>query len=194
MLKEDYKPGPPAQVSCEDQGDRITLIFVREMRHPPEKVWAALTEAKQVELWAPFGTNRDLIDTGPVTLQMNDGSDPREYPSTVNRVIAPKLLEYTWGDDQLLSWELAPTKGGTRLTLRHTVADRALIAGASAGWHMCLDIAELLIDGFVIGPILGKSAMKYGWTQLHDHYKRALNIDESDQDSSDSTENSANLF
>ena len=187
MLTEDYQPGPVAQVSCDEEGGRITLIFVREMRHPPEKIWAALTEVKQIELWAPFSPDRDLTDTGLATLKMNDGSKPERLSSTVNRVIPPRLLEYTWGDNLLL-WELSPTDRGTRLTLHHTVENREWIASASAGWHMCLDIAELLIDGYVIGPIIGRAAMKYGWDRLHNFYKSVLSIEDDDQETTSTTE------
>jgi hypothetical protein len=40
-----YTPGPAsgAQVR-KNEGDKWTLILVRELRHPPEKVWQALTD------------------------------------------------------------------------------------------------------------------------------------------------------
>jgi uncharacterized protein YndB with AHSA1/START domain len=38
------EPGPPADVAVEREGDRFTLVFVRELAHPPAKVWGALTD------------------------------------------------------------------------------------------------------------------------------------------------------
>ncbi len=52
---EPYEPGPAreAQIQKED-GEKWTLILVRELRHPPEKVWRALTEPAHLREWAPF--------------------------------------------------------------------------------------------------------------------------------------------
>ncbi|HEY8472826.1 MAG TPA: hypothetical protein VIL37_09355 [Natronosporangium sp.] len=47
-MARDFEPGPLAEVACETgAGDRPTLVFVRELRHPPERVWVALTEPAQ---------------------------------------------------------------------------------------------------------------------------------------------------
>jgi uncharacterized protein YndB with AHSA1/START domain len=126
-------------------GDAWTLIFIRDLRHPPEAVWAALTDPDELDRWAPFAASRDLGTTGPATLTMVDGDRRDDLPGEVRRVQPPVLLEYTWGDD-LLRWELAKTGDGTRLTLRHTVADRD-VSPFAAGWHICLDRMELRLGG-----------------------------------------------
>jgi len=173
MRTEDYQPGPPATVHTERSENRVTLVFVREFRHSPEKVWAALTDANQVAKWAPFGPSRNLTELGDVSLKMNDGSVPEVYASTVKQIVPNQKLEYSWGES-VLSWEIAPSATGTTLTLRHTVENPDWINAAAAGWHICLDIAELLLDGYAIGPIIGKAAMEHGWTQLLEHYTKAL--------------------
>jgi uncharacterized protein YndB with AHSA1/START domain len=70
------------------------------------------------------------------------------------RAEPPALLEYTWGTD-LLRWKLAAIDSGTRLTLRHRVEDREWAPKVAAGWHLCLAVAEHLLDGQPIGPIRG---------------------------------------
>ena len=47
--REQYIPGPAtgAQVRKDDK-DKWTLILVRELRHSPEKVWAAMTDPAQL--------------------------------------------------------------------------------------------------------------------------------------------------
>ncbi|MEU1724935.1 SRPBCC domain-containing protein [Nonomuraea sp. NPDC005692] len=93
----------------------------------------------------------------------------------VVRVRPPELLEHTFGTD-LLRWELAATGGGTRLTLRHTVLDRDLLPQAAAGWHICLDVAERLLEGRPIPPIRGAAAVDFGWPELNDRYARELDV------------------
>jgi uncharacterized protein YndB with AHSA1/START domain len=168
-----FQPSPLATAEYRADGDRWTLIFTRELRHPPEKVWAALTEADQVGAWAPFVTERDLDEPGDTTLTMVDGDTREPMPASVTRVEPPRLLEYTWGDDRL-RWELEPGGPGTRLTLRHTLADRDWLPKVTAGWHLCLDVAERLLDGDPIPPIRGEDAMNYGWQELNDAYAERL--------------------
>ena len=37
-----------------------TLIFIRDLRHPPDEVWAALTDPEQLPAWAPYTADRHL--------------------------------------------------------------------------------------------------------------------------------------
>ncbi len=46
--REQYKPGPAAGAQVHKDGERWTLLLVREMRHPPSKVWQALTDPTQL--------------------------------------------------------------------------------------------------------------------------------------------------
>ena len=166
-----FEPGPLADVSVAEDGR--TLVFVRHLRHPVEKVWSALTEPGQLAQWAPFEASRDLGATGEATLTMIDKDVAEPMASTVVRVEEPTLLEYLWGEDRL-RWELAPTDEGTRLTLRHTVADPDWLSKVTAGWHLCLVVAEHLLDGAPIGVIRGSAALDYGWEELRDAYATRL--------------------
>lgn len=67
MRPTTFEPGPLAEVDCQASDDRWTLVFVRDLRHPPEKVWAALTEPAQLRRWAPFTTDRNLSRLGDAT-------------------------------------------------------------------------------------------------------------------------------
>ncbi|MGC5020869.1 SRPBCC family protein [Micromonospora sp. DT47] len=173
MDRDSFRPGPPAQVAAEPADDRWTLLFVRELRHPPEQVWAALTNPARLAEWAPFLASRDLGTPGDAALSTVDGDEVTEQPARVLRAERPTLLEYTWGED-LLRWELAPTGVGTRLTLRHTVAHRAVLPMVAAGWHLCLDVADHLLAGDPVGPIRGTEAKDFGWVELRDAYAERL--------------------
>jgi len=168
-----FEPSPLAEVDCRASDDRWTLVFVRDLRHPPAKVWSALTDPAQLSEWAPFIADRDLGTIGDATLTMIDGETTVDMPASVRRVEPPHLLEYSWGTD-VLRWELTATGNGTRLTLSHTLDDRDWLPKVAAGWHLCLDVAERLLDGTPIGPIRGNDAKNYGWDELHDAYAARL--------------------
>jgi uncharacterized protein YndB with AHSA1/START domain len=168
-VSTDFEPGPLADASVVAAGEQWTLIFVRPLPHPPEKVWAALTDPGRLDQWAPFTAAGDLSLVGETTLTMVDGSDRTDLPATVLRAEAPTLLEYTWGDN-LLRWELTPADGGTRLTLRHTVAKHDEAPMVAAGWHLCVAVLARLLAGDPVGVIRGQDATAYGWADLREGY------------------------
>jgi hypothetical protein len=53
-----------------------------------------------------------------------------------------------------------------------------MLATAAAGWHLCLRVAEHLLDGDPIPPIRGSQALEYGWQELHDAYAARLGVSE----------------
>jgi uncharacterized protein YndB with AHSA1/START domain len=185
MKRDDYvpseladvnaRPTAPGQSEGQTESDAWTLVFVRILDHAPPVVWAALTEPAQLDEWAPFRADRDLDATGPATLTMIDGATEVPLATTVIRADEPTLLEYTWGDD-VLQWELSATDGGTRLTLRHTTATGSGVPMVAAGWHMCLDVMSLSLDGHPIGAIRGGEALDFGWQKLHDAYAEKLGM------------------
>jgi hypothetical protein len=130
MNRTTFEPGPLAHVESRPSGDRWTLVFVRDLRHPPEKVWAALTDPAQLREWSPFTTDRDLGRPGEATLTMIDGDLAEDLPATVTR----------------------------------------------AEPHICLVVAERLLDGTPIGPIRGEDARNYGWDDLNRAYAETLGI------------------
>jgi uncharacterized protein YndB with AHSA1/START domain len=165
--------GPLGDATVEPDGDAWTLIFIRELRHAPVAVWAALTDPAELDRWAPFAAARDLGTTGETALTMIDGDTRLELPATVRVAVRPELLEYTWGDD-LLRWELEPSGAGTRLTLRHTLAKPGMEAMVAAGWHLCLAVLQRLLDGDPVGVIRGQAALGHGWAELRDAYAEKL--------------------
>ena len=176
MSRKDFDPGPLAQVECRRDGEKWTLIFTRRMRHSPSQVWGALTQAAQLREWAPFQPDRDLATTGPAKLSMTDGHNVEEFPAEVRTAIPHRLLEYTWGDD-VLRWELSPDGDGTQLILHHTTESPDWVPRTAAGWHICLAVAERLLDGDPVGPIVGAEAKKYGWEELNQAYAARMGIE-----------------
>jgi uncharacterized protein YndB with AHSA1/START domain len=124
--------------------DRHTVRFDLWYPHPPEAVWAAITEADQLAAWflevtieAPAG--------GRVRL--------REAEGVVTAYEPPSLLEYEFTDgaagwpDSVLRFELAAHDGGCRLVFSQRLASHitwggdsrggpgTMPPGASAGWQ-----------------------------------------------------------
>jgi uncharacterized protein YndB with AHSA1/START domain len=158
---------------AESTPDGWVLVLVRDLRHPPARVWAALTEPDQVSAWAPFTTEHSLAERGELVLRLEDGDQRYDLPSTVLQADPPTLLVYRWGET-LLRWELAPTGDGTRLVLRHHVGNRDDMPKAAAGWHLCFQVLHHLLDGDPVPPIRSQDALAHGYQDLHDHYAAQL--------------------
>lgn len=147
-----------------------TLVIERELHHRPAKVWRALTEPAQLREWAPYDSDRNLGIVGTATLTTVGAPSPHVTEAQITRADPPRALEFTWGG-QPVRWELEPVgDGGTRLRLFHSI-DRRFIAMGAAGWHVCLDVMNHLLDEDPLGRIVGMDAMKLeGWNQLHNAY------------------------
>jgi uncharacterized protein YndB with AHSA1/START domain len=164
--RQQYAPSPAGGAQVRKDGEKWTLIFVRELRHPPEKVWEALTEPAHLREWAPFDANRSLAQPG-TAVKLTWVGTGAVTETTVAQADPPRLLEY---DDT--RWELEPLESGTRLTLWHSI-DRRFIAWGAAGWHICMDVLAQLLSGIAIGRIAGAAAMEFeGWQRLKSEYEK----------------------
>lgn len=169
-----YEPGPASGAEIEKEGETWALVLVRTLRHPPAKVWKALTDPAQLREWAPFDSDRDLGTVGSANL--STVGTPYESETRVKRADAPRVLEYTWGGGEV-RWELDPHDGGTRLKLWHNI-DRRYIAMGAAGWHICLDVMDRALAGQPIGRMVGPETMKFpGWQRLHAEYAKQFGVE-----------------
>jgi uncharacterized protein YndB with AHSA1/START domain len=173
--RENYLPGP-ANAEVRKDGENWTLVLVRELRHPPKKVWQALTDPAQLREWAPFDASGSLAAIGPVKLTTVGTPTPVISDTRVTRADAPNLLEYRWGDSDM-RWQLEPLGTGTRLTLWANI-DRRYISMGAAGWHICIDVLDQLLADQPIGRIAGPDAMKFaGWQRLNVEYAKQFGVE-----------------
>jgi uncharacterized protein YndB with AHSA1/START domain len=174
--RAQYQPGPAAGVDIQKSGEQWTLVLVRDLRHPPERVWQAITDPNHLREWAPFDSDRSLAAVGTAKLTTVGAPTPMVSETQVKRADAPKLLEFSWGR-QDLRWELEPRDGGgTRLTLWHNI-ERNFIAMGAAGWHICFDVLERHLADQPIGRIVGAEALQFdGWQRLHAEYAKQFGI------------------
>jgi len=168
--REQYTPGPASGAQIRKDGEKWTLILVRDLRHSPERVWQALTEPAHLREWAPFDSDGSLGTVGPVKLKWVGAPGPIE--TRVTRADSPNVLEY--GDTR---WELEANGGGTRLTLWHKI-DRRFISMGAAGWHIAFDVLDCLLSGTPIGRLTGGDAMRFeGWQRLNAEYAKQFGIE-----------------
>ena len=178
--REQYQPGPAGGAQIRKDGEKWTLILVRELRHSPEKVWQALTDPAQLREWAPFDADGNLGALGArVKLTTVGAPAPHVTETTVTRADAPSLLEYKWGGFDM-RWELEASVAGTRLTLWTSIGRRFISMGA-AGWHICFDILDRFLSGSPLGRMVGPDALKFGgWRRLNVEYARQFGIEPPD--------------
>lgn len=171
-----YTPGSAFGADIEKKGESWTLVLVRTLRHSPQHVWDALTDPAQLHEWAPFDVDRNLGSTGPVKISTVGAPSEYTLETTVRRAEPPRVLEYSWGENEM-RWELEPAGKGTRLTLWHNI-DRRFIAMGAAGWHVCLDVLDHLLSDQPIGRIVAGDALKLdGWRRLHAEYAKQFKVE-----------------
>ena len=174
---EQYTPTPASGAQIRKDGERWTLILVRDLRHSPEKVWQALTDPAHLREWAPFDADGSLGAVGSTVKLTTVGAPaPRVTETTVTLADAPRALEYNWGQFDI-RWELEAVGDGTRLTLWHNIGRRFISMGA-AGWHICFDVLDRLLSGTPVGRMVGPDAMKFGgWQRLNAEYAKQFGVE-----------------
>jgi len=173
--RQSYAPGAASGAEVRKDGEKWTLVLVRDLSHPPAKVWKALTDPSQLREWAPFDADRNLGSVGTATLSTVGAPTPHVSQTRVKRADAPHVLEFDWGGQEI-RWELEALGGGTRLTLWHNI-DRKFISMGAAGWHICFDVLERHLAGDPLGRIVGGDAMQFGWQRLNAEYAQQFNVE-----------------
>lgn len=126
-----------------------SVVKERELAHPPEKVWRALTEKHLIEDWL---MQNDFSPTVGHSFELD-----AEWGKVTCEVLAVephKSLAYTWqahGLESVVTWTLSKTESGTRLRMEQTgfgADQEKAYRGATSGWNRFLDrmgavIAEL---------------------------------------------------
>jgi len=130
-----------------------TLVVEREMPHPPEKVWRALTEASLIEAWLMSNDFRPVVGhkfTLRTTPQPNWSGI---VDCEVLAVATNSRLSYTWssmGLKTVVDWTLTPAKGGTLVRMEQSgfrSEEDANYKGASYGWQKFVAGLERVAGG-----------------------------------------------
>lgn len=140
--------------------------FERHLKHSVEKVWSWLTDNDKLAKWFSELSVDDLREGGVIKFDMQNGTFEE---LEILELKLHEVLEYTWGEDRV-RFELYPEPGGCRLVLTekltkvtdHTPRD-------IAGWDVCLDVIEALLDGRTI------ESRKDIWQVKYEQYIQAFN-------------------
>jgi uncharacterized protein YndB with AHSA1/START domain len=123
-----------------------SVVVEREVPHPPEKIWRALTQPHLIEEWLMKG------DFKPVVGHRFDlGAEWGAVGCEVLEVEPHRTLSYTWGDHDLesvVTWTLTPAGTGTRLRMEQTgfrPDQPRYYHGAKGGWPRFLAALEQLL-------------------------------------------------
>lgn len=128
--------------TVKDQTDAISFEF--DLNHPPEKVWRALTDPKQLAQWLLPVDDLKLERGAAFTFR----TDPQPgWDGLVNcrllEIEPPRKLSYTWvvgfGLDTVVTFTLTPTDSGTRISLVQSgfrPDQKQNFGGARYGWRM----------------------------------------------------------
>lgn len=131
--------------TLEQVGSRWRLRFVRRLAHPQKRVWQSLTEHEHLSAWFPSEVLGERTTGAKLTFRHAGQDFPETYGEVV-RCEPPSLLEFTWGGETV-SFEVEPDGSGSVLTLLVTLAEQGTAARDGAGWHECLDLLEVSLDG-----------------------------------------------
>jgi uncharacterized protein YndB with AHSA1/START domain len=147
---------------------RWTLRFTRQLPHPIDKVWRAVTQPEHLPAWFPDRMVGDLLVPGGELRFESAGGQFPPFDGRVLRVEPPNLLEFLWGTDTI-RFELEASDGGCTFTLTDTIDELGKAARDGAGWHTCLDFLEAHLDG--IEPSF---TTRDRWQSVLEDYQKAF--------------------
>jgi uncharacterized protein YndB with AHSA1/START domain len=180
----------------EDHGDgRYTLRFERLLRHPIERVWAALTEPEELKGWLAEA-EIELVEGGSISLTWQNVITPEQVekydikgfedkgpeertPVTgkITRLEPPRLLEYETDTFGLMRWELREHADGCMLWFSSTLeAPEGMLSQMLAGWHQHLDGLDDALAGHPVDwtdTDSGAQSMDR-WADLREQYTARL--------------------
>jgi uncharacterized protein YndB with AHSA1/START domain len=112
-----------------------SVVVEREIAHPPEKIWRALTQPHLIEEWLMKNDFKAVVGQG-----FNLRADWGAVECKVVAVEPNKTLSYTWGAyglESVVTWTLTPTSTGTHLRMEQAgfrPDQQQAYGGAKAGW------------------------------------------------------------
>jgi uncharacterized protein YndB with AHSA1/START domain len=112
-----------------------SVVVEREIPHPPEKIWRALTQPHLIQEWLMKSDFKPVVG--------HDFRFSADWGSVDCRVVTMephKTLSYTWGAhglESVVTWTLTPIGTGTHLRMEQAgfrPDQQQAYGGAKAGW------------------------------------------------------------
>ena len=130
-----------------------SLVIEREMPHPPEKIWRALTESPLIKEWLMDNDFQPVVGHKFSFRATPVGTWSGVIESQVLVVEPNQKLSYSWGTlgvDTAVTWTLAATKTGTLLRMEQSgfgPEQDANYKGAKYGWTKFIGNMERVVGG-----------------------------------------------
>jgi uncharacterized protein YndB with AHSA1/START domain len=113
-----------------------SVVIERDLPHPPEKIWRALTQDHLIEEWLMKNDFKPVVGH-----RFNLRADWGAVDCQVTEVEPNKMLSYTWaayGLESVVTWTLTPTSIGTHLRMEQSgfrPDQQQAYQGAQGGWQ-----------------------------------------------------------
>ncbi|WP_423394843.1 SRPBCC family protein [Burkholderia sp. LMG 21824] len=123
-----------------------SVVVERELPHPPEKIWRALTQPHLIEAWL-MKSDFEPVAGRAFSFRADWGS----VDCTVLTIEPPRALSYTWaayGLESVVTWTLTPTPVGTHLRMEQVgfrTDQEHAYRGAQHGWVRFFDSLEQVL-------------------------------------------------
>lgn len=107
----------------------------------------------------------DLREGGLIKFDMHNGTF---VEMMITELQEYSILAFTWAEDSV-RFELNPISEGCLLVLNETITKLSAHTPRDlAGWHVCLDVIQTLLDGTAM------ESRSAEWEKWFDHYKDAI--------------------
>lgn len=130
----------------EDRNKTRSVVKERELKHAPQKVWRALTQAPLLEEWLMKSEFKPEVGH-----RFELEADWGKVSCEVLAVEPHKSLSYSWaahGLESAVKWTLTETDTGTHLKMEQSgfgPDQNKAYHGARAGWERFLDRLERVV-------------------------------------------------
>ncbi|WNJ91937.1 SRPBCC domain-containing protein [Bosea sp. 685] len=123
-----------------------SVVVERELSHPPEKIWRALTQPQLIAEWLMKSDFKPIMDH-----RFSLRADWGAVDCQVLAIEPNRALSYSWGAyglESVVTWTLTPTPGGTHLRMEQSgfrPDQQQAYQGAKAGWPQFFANLEQLL-------------------------------------------------
>jgi uncharacterized protein YndB with AHSA1/START domain len=136
-----------------DTAPTRSVVIEREVPHPPEKIWRALTHGELIKEWLMENDFRPVVGHR-FTLRATPVPNWSGIIECEVLAVEPQArLSYSWGTmgmGSVVTWTLTPTAGGTHLRMEQSgfgPDQEANYKGAKYGWQRFIGNLEKVVTG-----------------------------------------------
>lgn len=142
--------------------------FERHWSHTVEDVWSWLTENEKLKQWFPELEVDELREGGVINFHMPDGT---RLTMDILALTTEAVLAFTWDKDSVRFELHEQPDGGCQLIFSEQIHQiTAHTPRDLAGWHVCLDVIEALMNGKTI------PSRKDLWNSWYTEYKALTDL------------------